>query len=237
MNPVNQPHEVMDAYLKSLKTLYQQHANPVDAVPMRKYMREQFEFLGIKTPQAKALFKRFLAEQGLPNLADLDPLVRELWTWPEREYQYVALSLLGKLQKQLTPEFVPLLEHIITQKSWWDTVDSIASHNVGRLLKQYPHLRPEVIDQWRHSENFWLRRTTLLFQLGYKADTDASLLFALVAANQDSSEFFIQKAIGWALREYSKTDPTAVKTFVAEQSLAPLSRREALKWLKNHGLA
>jgi 3-methyladenine DNA glycosylase AlkD len=226
----------MDAYLQSLQNLYQQYANPINAVPMKKYMRDKFEFLGIKTPESNALFKQFIRENGLPEVAHIDSLVRELWTWPEREYQYVALTFLDKLQKQLTPEAVPLLEHLITQKSWWDTVDSIASHNVGKLLRQYPDHRDRVISQWRDSDNFWLRRTTLLFQLGYKANTDEALLFSLVTANRESAEFFIQKAIGWALREYSKTAPEAVKTFVQEISLAPLSQREALKWMKGKGL-
>jgi 3-methyladenine DNA glycosylase AlkD len=226
----------MDAYLQAVKALYQQHANPENAVPMKKYMRNQFEFLGIKTPEAKALFKQLVAENGLPDVVEIEPTVRELWTWPEREYQYLALSLLGKLQKQLTPAVVPLLEHLVLTKSWWDTIDSIASHNVGKLLRQYPDHRDGVIGNWRESDNFWLRRVTLLFQLGYKAETDEALLFALVRANSDSSEFFIQKAIGWALREYSKTSPVAVKAFVEKQSLAPLSQREALKWMKTKGL-
>lgn len=154
---------------------------------------------------------------------------------PEREYQYVALAFLGKFQKHLTPDCLPLLEYLITTKSWWDTVDSLASHNVGSLLKQYPSSREALINQWRHQDNFWLRRTTLLFQLGYKTDTDERLLFSLVEENQDSLEFFIQKAIGWALREYSKTAPEAVQSFVFRTALASLSQREALKWLKAKG--
>ncbi len=228
--------QAMDIYLQSLKAHYQSHRNSDNAVPMKKYMRNQFEFLGIKSPTARALFKQFVAANGLPDVEDLAPLVRELWAWPEREYQYVALTFLDKLQKKLTPDVVPLLEHLITHKAWWDTVDAIASHNVGKLLHQYPDHRDRVISQWRHAENFWLRRTTLLFQLGYKAETHEALLFSLVKANQDSSEFFIQKAIGWALREYSKTAPEAVTTFVREESLAPLSQREALKWMKGKGL-
>ncbi len=202
---------------------------------MKAYMRNQFEFLGIKGPAQKALLKQFVAEQGLPDLAELENMVRSLWTWPEREYHYVALSLLSKRQKQLTPDVVPLLEHLITTHSWWDTVDAIASHNVGQLLLQYPDHREAVITAWRVSENIWLRRTTLLFQLGYKAQTDEALLFSLIQQNQASKEFFIQKAIGWALREYSKVAPEAVQGFVAEAPLAPLSRREALKWLKAKG--
>ncbi|MBW4656506.1 MAG: DNA alkylation repair protein [Kaiparowitsia implicata GSE-PSE-MK54-09C] len=112
---------------------------------------------------------------------------------------------------------------------------AIASHNVRKLLKQYPSYRDATLEPWRDSENLWLRRTTLLFQLGYKAETDEALLFSLIEQNSDSKEFFIQKAIGWALREYSKVAPEAVQIFVAETPLAALSRREALKWLKAKG--
>ncbi|MFQ4138397.1 DNA alkylation repair protein [Nodosilinea sp. PGN35] len=225
----------MTAYLQMLRAHFEQQANPTQALPMRKYMRNQFEFLGIKGPIQKALVKQFIAEHGLPAADHLEGIVRELWCWPEREYQYVALALLEKQQKQLTPDTIPLLQHLITTKSWWDTVDSIASHNVGQLLKQYPSCREVAIAPWRRAENLWLRRATLLFQLSYKAETDRALLFSLVEQNSDSKEFFIQKAIGWALREYSKVEPGAVQVFVAETPLAALSRREALKWLKAKG--
>ncbi len=223
-----------NAYLDTIQQLYRQHANPEQAVPMKRYMRDQFEFLGIKGPQAKALFKQLKADQGLPKIDQLETIVRALWVWPEREYQYLALTLLEKSQKHLDPNVLPLLEYLIITKSWWDTVDSIASHNVGQLLRQYPEVRDRTLMPWRQSDNLWLRRTAILFQLGYKAATDADLLFAIAAENRQSSEFFIQKAIGWALREYSKTNPEAVMAFVASTDLAPLSQREALKWLKNH---
>jgi 3-methyladenine DNA glycosylase AlkD len=218
---------MMQAYLDAAQQLYRQQANPEQAIPMRRYMRDQFEFLGIKRPQAQALFKQLKAEHGLPAIAQLEAIVRTLWDWPEREYQYLALTLLDQSQQRLTPSFLPLLEWLITTKSWWDTVDAIASHQVGKLVRQYPDIRDRTLTPWRQSDNIWLRRTTILFQLGYKSETDADLLFAIVDKNRDSSEFFIQKAIGWALRKYSKTDPDAVTTFVSTVELAPLSQREA----------
>lgn len=227
----------MNAYLQSLKKLFEQQANPENAGPMSQYMRNQFPFLGIKSPQQKALFKQFVSTYGLPDAVQIEFLVRELWAWPEREYQYVALSFLSRLKKHLTPEVLPLLEHIIITKSWWDTVDAIASHNVGSLLLRYPEIRDEALAPWRISDNIWLRRTALLFQLGYNAETtDEPLLFEIVLENTESKEFFIQKAIGWALREHSKLRPQAVQAFVAKNNLAPLSRREALKWMKAKGL-
>jgi 3-methyladenine DNA glycosylase AlkD len=225
----------MSPYLQHLKTQFESQADPAQAAPMKAYMRHQFEFLGIKGPVQKALLKQFFAEHGLPDVVELEPLVRSLWSWPEREYQYVALAFLDRRQKHLTPDALPLLEHLITTKSWWDTVDSLAIHNVGKLLNQYPDCRDAAIAPWRSSDNIWLRRTTLLFQLGYKTDTDRALLFSLIEQNSESKEFFIQKAIGWALREYSKVEPKAVQGFVAKTPLAALSRREALKWLKAKG--
>lgn len=221
----------MHPYLKPLTTQFEQNADPAKAEPMQQYMRDQFPFLGIKAPDRQALVREFLQEYGLPPLSDVEAISRELWAMPQREYQYAAMDILERLRKKLTAEFTPLLEYLIVSKSWWDTVDLLASHNVGTLFFNYPEVKDKYVAQWRISDNMWLRRTTLLFQLGYKDNTDADLLFALIGENLDSKEFFIQKAIGWALREYSKTDDTAVIHFVQTTNLAPLSQREALKWL------
>ena len=222
----------MNDYTQSLQTLFSQHTNAADAAPMAKYMRDLFPYLGLKKPIRAALLKQFIAANGLPPLADLETILHDLWQLPEREYQYNALDLLDKLQKKLPPDFTGVLEYLIVTKSWWDTVDLIAGHAVATHFARFPQVRDETVARWRSSDNFWLRRTTLLFQLHYKANTDTDLLFALIRENLDSDEFFIQKAIGWALREYSKTDATAVTKFVAVTPLAPLSAREALKWLK-----
>lgn len=222
----------MNQFLKPLLEAYEQAANPENAIPMKKYMRDQFEFFGIKSPVRKRLFREFVQQQGLPALVDLDEICRDLWHLPEREYQYSAMDLLDRMRRHLTPDFIPLLEYLITTKSWWDTIDGLASHSVGDLFKKYTHSREASINTWRISDNFWLRRVTLLFQLRYKQETDEALLFSLILENTDSDEFFIQKAIGWALREYSKTNATAVTTFVNNHTLPSLSQREALKWLK-----
>ena len=220
----------MHAYVRSLKELFEKNANPANAAPMKKYMRDQFEYLGIKSPQFKVLQSEFIKQHGLPPMEDLDVIVRELWSLPQREFQYLAVSLIGKMEKQLGEEFIVTLEHLITHKSWWDTVDTLAGHPVGVMFKRYPKVKAKYLKKWRKSENFWLRRTTLLFQLGYKTDTDFNLLCDLVRENLGSDEFFINKAIGWALRQYAWTNPTAVKKFVkATKELHPLSRREALK--------
>ena len=221
----------MHPYVASLKTLFEQNADPVQAMPMKKYMRDQFEYLGIKTPKNAALQKAFYKEYGLPELSELDTILRELWALPQREYQYVAMGLLGKFENQLPAEFIDVIEHLIVTKSWWDTVDALASHTVGTHFRRFPKIRERYLKKWRKSKNLWLRRTAILFQLGYKKETDFELLSEIIRENLGSDEFFINKAIGWSLRQYAYIDPKTVKNFVKSTSLHPLSRREALKHL------
>jgi 3-methyladenine DNA glycosylase AlkD len=220
----------MHPYVLSLKTLFEQNANPTLAIPMKKYMRGQFEYLGIKSPQVSMLLREHINQHGLPPLDKLDVISRELWSLPQREFQYAAMSLMGKLENKVGPEFITTIEYLITTKSWWDTVDVLAGHAVGTQFKRFPAVKDKYLKKWRKSENFWLRRTTLLFQLGYKKETDFDLMCELIKENLGSDEFFINKAIGWALRQYAHTNPAPVKKFVkATKELHPLSRREALK--------
>jgi 3-methyladenine DNA glycosylase AlkD len=220
----------MHSYVRKLKIFFEPHADPVKAAPMKKYMREQFEYLGIKSPQMAALQKEFIAAHGLPPLEELDVIVRDLWKLPQREFQYLALGLISKFEKKVDEGFTTTLEYLITHKSWWDTVDTIAGHSIGVMFKRFPKVKAKYLKKWRKSDNFWLRRTTILFQLGYKEETDFELLCDLVRENLGSDEFFINKAIGWALRQYAHTKPEPVRKFVkATKELHPLSRREALK--------
>ena len=220
----------MHPYSAKLKSHFEQHANPSQAAPMKKYMRDQFEYLGIKSPQVKELLREHLKLHGLPSLDEIDEIALDLWSLPQREFQYVAMSLMERLEKKLPAETIKTLEHVITHKSWWDTVDNI-SHIVGVHFRRFPDVRGKYLPKWRASKNIWLRRTAILFQLDYKEDTDFDLLCNITRENLGSDEFFINKAIGWALRQYAYTDAKAVKKFVKETDLHPLSQREAMKHL------
>ncbi len=225
----------MHSYSRSIQVLLSAHAHPDQAGPMKRYMRDQFDYLGIKGPEFVALFNEQIQSRGLPPIADLDAILRDLWSLPQREYQYFAAALLGRFQAGLPGSFITTLEYLIVTKSWWDTVDTIATGAVGVHFKRYPGVQRRYLARWRKSGNIWLRRSALLFQLHYKSDTDFALLCDIICENLDSKEFFINKAIGWALRTYSRTDAQAVRQFVASTPLQALSKREALKWLEKHG--
>jgi 3-methyladenine DNA glycosylase AlkD len=217
---------------RALQKLFEQNADPAQAGPMAAYMRNQFPYLGIKSPRMAELLKVFYSEQALPAMEELDPILHELWALPEREYQYAALGLLGKYDKELQAAFIETLEYLLVTKPWWDTVDSLSTGSLGRHFGRFPDVRESTLARWRKSDNFWLRRACILFQLNYKNNTDFALLCEIIRENLGSKEFFINKAIGWALRQYSRMDAGAVRAFVAETDLQPLSAREALKWLE-----
>ncbi len=221
----------MHPYAASLKTLFERNADPVQAAPMKKYMRDQFEYLGLKGPQQGALMKEFIGQNGLPTLNDLDTVLRELWSLPQREFQYAAVGLLSRFEKELPAKFIKTMEYLLITKSWWDTVDTISGRTLGVHFRRFPEVRERYLAKWRASDNFWLRRACILFQLNYKKETDFDLLCEIIRENLDSKEFFINKAIGWSLRQYAHTDPKAVKRFVNATPLHPLSRREAMKHL------
>ncbi|QYR22012.1 DNA alkylation repair protein [Paenibacillus sp. sptzw28] len=216
-------------YAGRLEEWLRTHENAAAAEPMSAYMRNQFPFLGIKNPERAALTKQFIKGNGVPSGEELEEVALKLWALPEREFQYTAMQLLEKRLEEAAPSQAKLLEILITTKPWWDTVDLIAGHLVGSLFTRYPELVPAHAHRWIESDNLWLRRSALLFQLGYKGRTDRELLFSFIRRCAGEKDFFIRKAIGWALREYGKTDAEAVRQFVRETELSPLSVREALK--------
>jgi 3-methyladenine DNA glycosylase AlkD len=214
-----------------LTRMFEENRNEDNAEPMKKYMKDHFPFLGIKKPQRSKLEKQFFQETGLLKADFNEEFLRELWEKEEREYQYTGLVYMEKSLKKLEKADLPFMEELITTKSWWDTVDAIAPKPVGTIAEKYPEVIAETINRWAIDDYLWLRRAAILFQLKYKGQTNAELLYRYIKQNADSKEFFIQKAIGWALREYSKTNPASVKEFIEGTKLAPLSVREGSKYL------
>ncbi|MCD4729326.1 MAG: DNA alkylation repair protein [Bacteroidales bacterium] len=221
----------MHAYLIPISESFADNANEKIAFQMKKYMKGQFDYFGIKSPERKVLKKEFLDLYGLPEPDQLEDIVRECWQLPQREYQYFIMEILHRLAKKAKGKRIDLYEFLVKNKSWWDTVDFIASNLAGVHFQLYPELIKPHTEKWMDSGNMWLQRTAILFQLKYKKDTDLVLLTEYIQRLQGSKEFFINKAIGWVLREYSKTDPDWVIHFVQHNELAKLSKREALKWL------
>ena len=200
------------------------------AGPMEAYMRHQFLFLGIAGPERNALYKKYFPSAKKTKMIDWD-FVDTCWEKEPREYQYVAANYLKAMQSYLKDSDLPKLEQLVVTKSWWDTVD-ILDRVVGSLVYDKPELE-KIILQWSLSDNIWLRRVAIDHQLLRKEKTDVQLMEKILLHNLNQAEFFINKAIGWALRDYSKTNPTWVAGFIEKnkERMADLSIKEASKYL------
>lgn len=217
------------AFLEPLAEVFWQARNPDKAAPMEQYMKGKFSFLGIQKQERTLLSKDY---RQLPENCRADIVLDWLWQQPWREFQYYGIGLLEREVRKAPAQTIDLYERLITEKSWWDTVDALASNCVGPHLAIHKNLIPEYIPKWMKSDNIWLQRTCLLFQLKYKNNTDEELLLDCIRKLCYEKEFFIKKAIGWALREYSKTNPEWVVDLCKKEHLSALSRKEALKWLQ-----
>jgi len=216
-------------YISAVQNTFKSNANHEFAFEMSKYMRNLFPFLGIKKPERAAITNSFFKKYGFPPISDYEEIVKELYALEEREYHYFALDLCLKMKKYWNEESLYLFEWLILNKSWWDTVDLIASKFVGTYFMLYANDKFEITNAWNKHENFWLKRTSIIFQLNYKEKTDEQLLFQFCLNNVNEQEFFIRKAIGWALRQYARYNPTLVKDFVMRHNFSGLTKREALK--------
>ena len=216
-----------------LTAAYEAARDPAAAEPMRRYMRDQFEFLGIPTPVRTTLDREVTAGLGPPDEPELARAAEACWALPHREYQYFACGYLRKHIGVAEAGFIDVAERLITTKAWWDTVDALATRTVGPLVRAHPEL-VATMDSWIDHDDMWLARTALLHQLTYKGATDVERLFRYCRHRAGDREFFIRKAIGWSLRELTKSEPERVRAFLAEMGddLSPFSRKEALKWLE-----
>ncbi|WP_405655394.1 DNA alkylation repair protein [Streptomyces sp. RK9] len=224
------PSSLADTVVERLVARYAEAADPVRAAEMRAYMKDIAPFLGLSSPVRRALHRDVLAGTPRPDEADCAAIALCCWELPEREYQYFAVDYLRRHVRRCSSGFLPVARHLVTTRPWWDTVDALAAHVVGGLVAADPALRADM-DAWIEDEDLWAARTALLHQLRHKDATDTARLFAYCERRAGHPDFFIRKAIGWCLREYAKTDPDAVRDFVARhrEALAPLSVREALK--------
>ncbi|MDR1791639.1 MAG: DNA alkylation repair protein [Propionibacteriaceae bacterium] len=214
---------------KDVIAAFYANADPVKAQPMAAYMKHICPFLGIPKPERAALSKEFLKQARQATEIDWE-FVTDCWG-REREFQYLALDYLRAVASLLTPADVPRLRDLALIKPWWDTID-VFDRIIGGIALRFPAVN-ETLLAWSTDASIWLRRIAIDHQLNRKDRTDTALLEQIIVNNLGQREFFINKAIGWSLREYSKTDPTWVRAFLARHhdSLAPLSIREASKYL------
>ena len=207
-----------------------QHKNQEQAQKMSKYMLNKFEYIGIKTPERRKIFKNFFKEYKNEEKIDWE-FVNKCWENKYREFQYVAADYLKNTKDKLTIDDIPKFKQLILKKSWWDTIDNL-DMTIGALALKDSNVN-KILLEWSLDENIWLRRIAIDHQLLRKEKTNAELLEKILKNNLGQAEFFINKAIGWALRDYSKTNPEWVKNFIEEnkEKMAKLSIKEASKYL------
>ena len=218
-----------DEVVARLRTAYAAHADPVRAAGEAAYMRHQFPFFGMRTADRRRLTAEALAGLPPPTEQELAAVLRALWAEPERELQHAGCDYVRAHIAVASAPFIDVLLEVVMAKSWWDTVDPLAAHAVGSLVRRHPDL-VTVMDEWIRADDFWVARTAILHQLTYKGDTDEARLFDYCRLRAPDREFFLRKAIGWALRTYAAVAPASVANFVeSTPDLSPLSVREATK--------
>lgn len=218
------------ALKKELIISFYENRDPNQAVYMASYMKDKFPFLGIPKPKRAMLQSEFIKGAKKQNEIDWEFVIM-LWDLPEREFHYLALDYLLALKGTLQKADIDNIKTLIITKSWWDTVDSLAGNVIGTLCATQSELIQSHILKWADSDNIWLVRSAILFQLKFKENTDKELLSSIIISNSNTKEFFINKAIGWMLREYSKTNKEWVRKFIESNALHSLSVREASKYI------
>ncbi len=222
------PEELLDRLVRAFGSA----RDPDRAVGAEAYMRDQFPFLGISLPGVRTLSRTVLAGLPAPTEAELAAVAAGCWDRAEREYQYFACDYLRAHVAVPGPGFIGVVRTLVVTKSWWDTVDPLATRFTGELVRRHPDL-VATMDTWSGDENMWLVRTAILHQLHYGWETDTARLFGYCTRQGGHKDFFVRKAIGWALRHYARTDPGAVRDYLDEHGseLSRLSVREAAKHL------
>ncbi len=220
----------VDEVVAEVEAVLEPLANPEQAGPMAAYMRDQFPFLGIKTPERRAAVKPIMMRGKDWTADELLNVAEALMDQPEREFSFVATELLRKWRATLRSQDLNRIRRLIQTKSWWDTVDGLAVHTLGAVVLADRSLQA-AMDLWIHDDDIWVARSAILHQLMWKHEVDAERLFRYCDLRAEDTEFFIRKALGWALRQHARTDPEAVRDYVNRNAdrLAGLTKREALK--------
>lgn len=221
-------------FLSRVRRELRRIADPRKAPFMQAYMKSTMPYHGVQSTLLRACCKELFIDLDFTRRDPWRATVLDLWRGAQfREERYVAIALTGdkRAASFQTPGTMPLYEEMIVSGAWWDYVDDIASHRVGPILRSHPAPMRKKMLAWSTSDNMWKRRTSIICQLGFKRETDLDLLYACIEPSLDSKEFFLRKAIGWALRQHAWTDPAEVKRYVRKNRnrLSPLSVREALK--------
>lgn len=213
-------------------------ADPVKAEEMAAYMRTEMPFYGVQKPDRLPLIREMKKRFQPASLDDYQRNVLALWQLDHREEKYLAINYADSFKQFMIPQAVPLFERLVREGQWWDFVDPIASWLVGRTLLSHEECLRPVIETYVEDEDFWIRRTALLAHLGHKEMTNSEALFRYCTTLAGEKEFFIRKAIGWALREYSKSEPEKVSRYLKKNAdkLSPLSYKEGAKHLVKMGL-
>ena len=221
-------------FITALQESFIKHSSSENKLPMEAYMKHKFEFYGIKSPDRKTILKEVIRNHTEEVSQYCRIIIKKLYELPQREFHYCAMEIMDKfLKNKYLQTDIKLIKYLIKTHSHWDSVDFIAKHILGNYLLIHRNKLEEVITNYSNNRDIWLNRSAILFQLGYKEKTNSDILFRECIKHSTSKEFFIQKAIGWALREYAKVNPESVLKFVNNNSLSTLSRREALKHLNS----
>ncbi|MFC4013591.1 DNA alkylation repair protein [Nonomuraea purpurea] len=217
---------------KAVRLALQEAAEPAKAETMRVYMKSDMPFLGVQAVPRRAALRRVFSGHRLETAPEWRRAVLALWREAEyREERYAAIELSGHhyYREFQTLYTVPMYEEMIVTGAWWDLVDELATHRMGGLLAAFPDTMRSMMLEWAHDADLWKRRTAILCQNRFKRRTDTALLYACIEPSLSDNDFFARKAIGWALREYAKTNPNEVIRYVRAKGISGLSRREALK--------
>ena len=224
----------MHPLIKAYREEFKKNSCKDYAVGAQKYMKSEMPYYGVSSPKKKKIDSKLKKEYKLESFDEWFSVVSGLWDGAKfREERYAAMTILRQYGEYHTLRIVPLVEHMIVTGAWWDFVDEISPRVVGDLLKKYPKEMEKTLRSWNESKHMWLRRASILAQLKFKEETNTKLLSEFIKRTMHEKEFFIRKAIGWALREYSKTNKKWVGEFIDKNraGLSNLSVREGSKYV------